>query len=211
MNEIGFIDYLLIVISVLYSWRAFHAAQPPPAGAKTQATQPLLDSDTPTGRLDALALPETENALGRTLKRIAFAARYASIDVFLDGAKMTYETVIEAFAVGDIAGCHHLLSVSVRDSFTQAITDRAAREETAELVFIGFRAVTIVDAGLNQDYAWIEVRFDADLVSVNYNRDGRVVSGAPGQVTTASEVWTFERDLRGRGPDWLLTATEYNA
>lgn len=211
MNEIGFIDYLLIAVSVLYSWRAFHAAQPPPAGAKTQATQLLLDSDTPTGRLDALALPETENALGRTLKRIAFAARYPSIDVFLDGAKKTYETVIEAFAAGDIAGCHDLLSVSVRDSLAQAIAERAAREETAELVFIGFRAATIVDAGLNQGYAWIEVRFDAELVSVSYNHDGRVVSGAPDLVTTASEVWTFERDLRARGPNWLLTATQDDA
>lgn len=209
MNELSLLDYFLIAFSIVFSWRLYHSGHPPPAGVENQTFQPLAASGNAAGQQTVPGLPNA--ALDETLRRIATACRYANIDMFTDGAKRVYETVIAGFTAGDIEAWGYLLSNTVRESFAAAIAGRAARGETAELMFIGFRNVSIVAAGIEQDRAWIEVRFGAELVSVTRNRDGAVIAGSPGVVATTSEVWTFERDLKAAGPDWLLVATDADA
>lgn len=205
MNELGLLDYLLIAFSLAFSWRMYHSAQPPPAEVENQAFQPLAAS----GNAAQAAVPALpKSTLDETLRRIATACHYANIDAFITGARSVYETVVAAFAAGDIAACSYLLAEPVRDGFAQAISGRIARGETAELVFIGFRDTRITDAGLDHERAWIAIRFVAELVSVTRNSDGRVIAGSPGLVATTSEVWTFERTLTATGPDWLLVMTE---
>ncbi|MHA6690982.1 Tim44/TimA family putative adaptor protein [Devosia sp. A449] len=207
MNELGLLDYLLIAFSLAFSWRMYHSAQPPPAEVDNPAFQPLAAS----GNAAQAAPGLPKSSLDETLRRIATACHYASIDTFITGAKSVYETVIAAFAAGDIEACSYLLAEPVRDSFAQAIAERLARGETAELVFIGFKEARIADAGLDQERAWIAIRFVAELVSVTRNSDGRVIAGSPGLVATTSEVWTFERELKAPGPDWLLVMTDADA
>ena len=145
------------------------------------------------------------------LKRIAAACRYTGIETFTDGARSVYETLVGAFAAGNITSCADLLSPALREGFTTVIAERLARGETVETMFIGFRSVTIEDAGRDQGYAWIDVRFVAELVSVTRDRDGQVIAGCADRVAVTSEIWTFERDLRAGDQTWLLVATDDDA
>lgn len=209
MNELSILDYLLIAFSIAATWRAYNAVHPPAARAEPLAQQPSQPGSGPAP--GPASGPDGEASLSQTLKRIAAACRYTSIDTFTDGARHVYEMVVGAFAAGDMAPCADLLSPALRESFTATIAERVARGETVETMFIGFRSVTIEDAGRDQGYAWIDMRFVAELVSVTRGRDGQVISGCADRVAVTSEVWTFERDLRAGGQAWLLVATDDDA
>lgn len=209
MNELSILDYLLIAFSIAATWRAYNAVHPPAARAEPVAQQPSQPGSGPAP--GPASGPDGEASLSQTLKRIAAACRYTSIDTFTDGARHVYEMVVGAFAAGDMAPCADLLSPALRESFTATIAERVARGETVETMFIGFRSVTIEDAGRDQGYAWIDMRFVAELVSVTRGRDGQVISGCADRVAVTSEVWTFERDLRAGGQAWLLVATDDDA
>ena len=209
MNELSILDYLLIAFSIAATWRAYNAVHPPAARAEPLAQQPSQPGSGPAP--GPASGPDGEASLSQTLKRIAAACRYTSIDTFTDGARHVYEMVVGAFAAGDMAPCADLLSPALRESFTATIAERVARGETVETMFIGFRSVTIEDAGRDQGYAWIDMRFVAELVSVTRGRDGQVISGCADRVAVTSEVWTFERALRAGGQAWLLVATDDDA
>ncbi len=209
MNELSILDSLLIAFSIAATWRAYNAVHPPAARAEPLAQQPSQPGSGPAP--GPASGPDGEASLSQTLKRIAAACRYTSIDTFTDGARHVYEMVVGAFAAGDMAPCADLLSPALRESFTATIAERVARGETVETMFIGFRSVTIEDAGRDQGYAWIDMRFVAELVSVTRGRDGQVISGCADRVAVTSEVWTFERDLRAGGQAWLLVATDDDA
>jgi predicted lipid-binding transport protein (Tim44 family) len=213
MNGLGFLDILLIAAvstaAVVASWRLFHETQPPPAGAGSK--HPPITSA--IGMLEGFRPEQTfpdqpQTPLAQTLKRICIASRYRSIETFLEGAKLAYETITKGFADGSIEPLSFLLSPDVYEDFTQAIASRNRLGETVEQTFIGFRAADIVDAELANGRAWIEVRFVADVISVVRDRDGRNVAGHPAMVVSIGELWTFERELRASEPTWVLTATE---
>jgi len=45
-------------------------------------------------------------------------------------------------------------------------------------------------------------------ITATRDENGEVVEGNPEKLTTVREVWTFERDLTSRDPNWRLVATE---
>jgi predicted lipid-binding transport protein (Tim44 family) len=207
----GFIvlDYLLVAIAIVVSLRLFHTAHRPQEGVEVRQPGLLL---APVAR-ETVRPPransgEVTTPLSETLKRISAASGYAGIESFLDGAKVKYEAIIRGFASGDLEPVTSLLSHGVYDDFARAIAERDDRGETVGLMFIGFRAAEIVDAGIANGSAWIEVRFVGELVSVTRDRDDRIVAGHPAMVVDVPELWTFERELRSSQPHWLLTATE---
>jgi predicted lipid-binding transport protein (Tim44 family) len=207
MNELGFIDYLVIATIAVLSWRLYQATLPPSSSAEDGLGPMLAVGLAPMPWREPVLPPGVAPGLRETLRRICLASGYSGFETFLDGAKLTYEAVIQDFARGDLSGQTNLMSKVVRDTFSEAIAAREARGETVGLTFVGFAAVDIVDAELSGGRAFIDVRFAGDMVSVTRDRDGRLVAGDPGRVVTVTEIWTFERELRSASPNWLLTAT----
>lgn len=203
------LDYLLIAATLAASLRLFHSAHPPPAGAEARDARgvPTLARNEVPG-MEREPAEDDATPLQRTLKRICVASRYRSIKFFIEGARSAYETILEGFSGGELEPVQFLLSPDVYEDFAQAIADRKARGETVELTFIGLRAAEIIGAELANGRASIDVRFDADVISVTRDREGRNVAGHPAMVVSMTELWTFERELRAAEPIWVLTATE---
>ena len=44
-------------------------------------------------------------------------------------------------------------------------------------------------------------------MNVRRDKDGAVVDGDPARVDSITDVWTFQRDSRGRDPNWQLVET----
>ena len=128
-------------------------------------------------------------------------ARDPSFDVgqFLAGAKQAYQMIVTAFAKGDREALRPLLSAEVMSGFDSAITERegAGREETVE--FVHPPRADFETATLAGDIAKASVRFLAEFRSRTKGPEGEGVDDR-----RTAEVWTFERNLKSRNPNWTL-------
>jgi predicted lipid-binding transport protein (Tim44 family) len=46
------------------------------------------------------------------------------------------------------------------------------------------------------------------MITVTRNAAGDVVNGDPNKIREVTDVWTFERDVQSKDPNWTLVATE---
>lgn len=127
---------------------------------------------------------------------------------FIEGAKLAYEMIIDAFAKGDKAALKNLLSKDVFDGFARVIDERASLGQRVESRFVGIEKAVLRQAGLAGRKASITMEFVSELISATYDKAGEVVEGDPREIREVTDVWTFERDISSRNPNWKLVATE---
>jgi predicted lipid-binding transport protein (Tim44 family) len=131
----------------------------------------------------------------------AIKARDPSFDVghFLGGAKSAYQMIVTAFAKGDREALRPLLAPEVMSGFDAAIAERekAGREESVE--FLHPPRADFETATLAGDIARASVRFLAEFRSRTKGPEGEGVDDR-----RTAEVWTFERNLKSRNPNWTL-------
>ncbi|WGM37176.1 TIM44-related membrane protein TimA [Caulobacter sp. NIBR1757] len=131
----------------------------------------------------------------------ALRARDADFDVgrFLSGAKGAYQMVVKAFADGDREMLKRLLSPAVYDSFEGAIAAREAEGATETVEFANPPRADLESATMDGDIARVVVRFLAEFRARTKNAEGEAVDDR-----RTAELWTFERDVTSRDPNWLL-------
>ena len=54
----------------------------------------------------------------------------------------------------------------------------------------------------------ISIKFVSDLITATLDEEGRVIDGDPSEIQEITDVWTFERPVNSRDPNWRLVATE---
>lgn len=118
---------------------------------------------------------------------------------FLAGSKGAYEMVVRAFASGDRETLRNLLAPNVLASFESAIGDREAHGGTETVEFLHPPRADLERADLHGDIARITVRFLAEFRSRSKGPEGEAVDDK-----RTAELWTFERSLKSRDPNWIL-------
>ena len=151
---------------------------------------------------------EAGSPVAAGLEQIAAADGNFTPKSFVDGAKLAYEMIIEAFARGDRQKLTPLLSKQVLDGFSQAISEREQAGQRVEQRFVGIDKAAIVQATAEAKRAVITMRFVSELISATYTKDGALIEGDPKLIKEITDVWTFERDLGSRDPNWKLISTE---
>lgn len=132
----------------------------------------------------------------------AVKSRDPGFDVsrFLAGAKSAYEMIVKAFAAGDRATLRDLLSPGIMAGFDTAIAEREAQNRTETVEFLhGPRADMEKAEVVGADLARVTVRFLAEFRSRTKGPEGEGVDDR-----RTAELWTFERNLKSRDPNWLL-------
>ena len=134
----------------------------------------------------------------------AVRARDPSFDIgrFLTGAKSAYEMIVKAFAAGDRATLRNLLAAPVMASFDTAITTRDAEGRTETVEFLHPPRADLDRAemsGAGGDLARLTVRFLAEFRNRSKGPEGEAVEDR-----RTAELWTFERNLKSRDPNWTL-------
>jgi predicted lipid-binding transport protein (Tim44 family) len=170
-----------------------------PAGSAAPAV-PVWEGFAPKG-----------SATAKGLEKIADADRQFSPGAFLEGAKTAYEMIVTAFAAGDKQALKPLLSRDVYESFARAIDQRRQAGESLETNFVGIGKAEIGSADLLAKKAAITVRFTSDQISSRRNKSGDILEGDPKKIREITDLWTFERDLSSRDPNWTLVATGTSA
>jgi predicted lipid-binding transport protein (Tim44 family) len=127
---------------------------------------------------------------------------------FIEGAQSAYRMVLEAFWRGDREELAHLTGEEVRADFVASIDEREAVGHKLDNRLVAIERAAIEDARLNGRVAEIEVRFDAFVAAVTRDKDGELVAGSMTDAVPSNHVWTFERDLSSKDPNWLLVETD---
>ena len=150
----------------------------------------------------------SEAAMG--LEAIAQRMPGFTASSFIRGASMAYEMVLEAYAKGDKQTLKPLLSKELMDSFASAIDERASKGQEMRFQFVGVKSAEIERAALNGNKAQVEVAFVSEMISATKDSSGAVLEGDDKVVRPISDLWTFERDVTSRDPNWKLIATDDN-
>ncbi len=194
LELIIFAGLAAIVLYQLYSVLGRRVGrQPEDAPAAETAAAPVRAVDRPTEPAEAdVALTGLA----------AVRAKDPSFDVgrFLEGAKSAYGMIVKAFAEGDRATLKPLLAPHVYDGFDQAIAAREADGRTETIEFAHAPRADLEKADVKgADIASITVRFLAEFRSRTKGPEGEGVDDR-----RTAELWTFERSLKSRDPNWTL-------
>ena len=154
--------------------------------------------------------PES-SALATAIMRLAEADPDFSPKSFIDGAKLAYEMIVEGFAKGDKTALKELLSKDVFDDFATAIDARAAAGQTVDSRFVGIDKAELAVIDVAGKRASVTMKFVSEIISATRAADGSVVEGDPKEIREITDVWTFERDIASRDPNWKLAATQAGA
>lgn len=126
---------------------------------------------------------------------------------FLEGARLAFGMIVEAFAKGDTATLRPLLSDDLYDEFSEAIRNRAARRETLETRVEEMRDAEIVEGRVEGRTAMVTVKFVTRQINVTRDEDGAVIEGDADRPVEVTDLWTFARNVRSTDPNWTLVET----
>ncbi len=221
------LNLVLLAIAAIVAWRLWAML-----GTRTGLEKPPLvlrptaerqsRSETPTSVDGEILEPEnrppvwkghategSEQALG--LEAIAERTPDFTASSFIRGAKAAYEMVLEAYAKADKPTLKPLLSKELMDSFASAIDARKAEGQSMTFQFVGVKTADIKRASLTGNKAQLDVSFAAEMISATLDKAGAMVDGDAKSIRTVTDLWTFERDVTARDPNWKLVATDDNA
>lgn len=127
---------------------------------------------------------------------------------FLAGARVAYEMIVTAFSDGNKQDLKPLLSREVYEGFAAAIDERKKEGHILESKFVGINKADISGVEIVSGRAQVSVKFVSDLITATLDKDGEVIDGDPTEIQEITDVWTFERPVKSRDPNWKLVATE---
>jgi predicted lipid-binding transport protein (Tim44 family) len=151
---------------------------------------------------------EEGSNLAKSLEKLARADKSFEVQSFLEGAKMAYEMIVTAFAEGDRKSLKPLLSKDVYEGFAAAIAEREKAGETIDTQIVGIDKADIVAASVNGRRASITVKFQSQMITVKRDGEGAAIEGDERAIQNITDVWSFDRDVTARDPNWRLVATE---
>jgi predicted lipid-binding transport protein (Tim44 family) len=162
--------------------------------------QPAAEAAGPAARQADRPLEAIDDGVGLTgLPAIKHRDPAFDLSRFLAGAKGAYEMIVRSFAAGDRETLKNLLAPNVLASFEAGIAAREAEGRTETVEFLHPPRADLERADLNGDNARITVRFLAEFRSRSKGPEGEAVDDK-----RTAELWTFERSLNNRDPNWML-------
>ncbi len=132
----------------------------------------------------------------------AVKAKDPSFDMttFLAGSKQAYEMIVKAFAGHDRPTLRNLLAPKILADFEAAIDAREAEGRSESVEFFHPPRADLEKAEVvSGDLALLTVRFLAEFRSRTKGPEGEGVDDR-----RTAELWTFERRLKNKDPNWAL-------
>lgn len=162
--------------------------------------QPAAEAATTSARQADRPLEAADDGVALTgLPAIKHRDPSFDLSRFLGGAKGAYEMIVRAFASGDRETLKNLLAPNVLASFEAGIAAREAEGTTETVEFLHAPRADLERADLQGDNARVTVRFLAEFRSRSKGPEGEAVDDK-----RTAELWTFERNLKSRDPNWML-------
>ena len=126
---------------------------------------------------------------------------------FMQNAGVAYETILNAFAHGEIDKLEPLLSKSTLDVFAQEIQRRKQAGEVSVFKFVRLIDSNLQKAEIIGSAAQLTVAFKAELVSALKSATGALISGDEKAIAQVKEIWIFACQLDQNPMRWHLAET----
>ena len=127
---------------------------------------------------------------------------------FLKGAKIAYETIIIAFASGNLKNIRALLGKKVFDQFSEAVKVRENEGHISETTFIGVNSASIKEHKKINNILEVTVDFVSEIISCVKDKNNKILSGDPDKIKKVFDTWKFSKDARSNNLNWLLIDTQ---
>ena len=127
---------------------------------------------------------------------------------FLKGAKIAYETIIIAFASGNLKNIRSLLGKKVFDQFSEAVKVRENEGHISETTFIGVNSASIKEHKKINSILEVTVDFVSEIISCVKDKNNKILSGDTNKIKKVFDTWKFSKDSRSSNPNWLLIDTQ---
>jgi len=186
------------------------AAPLPPPGAKAK----IDDDDTlnPNAGPDLppvfRPLRSAPTSLAGGLEQIKQADPSFDEKQFLQSARVSFTTILDAFAKGDLSPSARLLDPAVKQHFDAAIAARRAAGQVIENKLERIKDTEALKAQIVDKKATIVVRFVSDQQHVIRDAQGAIIAGEEGKIEEITDQWTFTRDTAASDPSWILVETK---
>ncbi len=141
------------------------------------------------------------------VKAIRKIDRQFTMKSFMEGARMAFDMVLEAFNKHDDETLKNLLSKDIHKAFADEIKRREDSGETVESTLVAITAAEPVAVEVDKNKARITVNFISEQIQVTRDKNGDVVEGSATDIDDIEDEWVFERDLRSSNPNWTIVAT----
>ena len=148
----------------------------------------------------------TKEILKNKLNRLNFDQE--TKENFLKGAKIAYETIIIAFASGNLKNIRSLLGKKVFDQFSEAVKVRENEGHISETTFIGVNSASIKEHKKINNILEVTVDFVSEIISCVKDKNNKILSGDTNKVKKVFDTWKFSKDPRSSNPNWLLIDTQ---
>lgn len=126
---------------------------------------------------------------------------------FMGGAKTAFEWVVDAFSKGDKNRLQMLLTPELFRNFAEQLDKNSAEDKKAETTLVSITSQDIVETSLTRNVARVVVKFVSEQIHIMRNAAGEIIEGNASDVILVEDVWTFERDLSSRNPNWKIVDT----
>ena len=156
----------------------------------------------PAARDAARAAPAVNVTEPAALSGIAaLRARDPAFDIgrFLQGARQAFQIIVQAFAPGDRQALETLLAPEAMQTYEQARASREQEGRSEQVEFLQEPRADLESVNVIGDLAKASVRFLAEFRSRSKGPEGEAVDDR-----RTAEIWTFQRSLASRDPNWTL-------
>ena len=123
---------------------------------------------------------------------------------FLKGAEIAYETILTAFAKGEIKKLKTLLTSTMNKNFSNAIDARNKENVKSEFTFIGIKESSVEKYEKVKDDLFASVKFVAEVISVKKDKNNNIIEGSPDKIKYVTDIWKFTKNIKNNSPNWYL-------
>jgi len=113
---------------------------------------------------------------------------------FFDGAKIAFETIINAFNSGDKKTLKSLLADKTYTFFEEAI-NKSNNDPESQIFSINIKKIEKVSVA--QDKITITIKFISE--QFKNNDESTIIK--------KEDLWSFEKPIKSKNPNWLLSST----
>ena len=124
---------------------------------------------------------------------------------FLNGAEIAYETILTAFANGEVKKLKDLLTPTMNNNFSDAIEARNLEKIKSEFTFIGMKESSVEKYEKVNDILFATVRFVAEVISVKKDKEDKIIEGNPDKIKFVTDIWKFTKNIKKNSPNWYLS------
>jgi predicted lipid-binding transport protein (Tim44 family) len=124
---------------------------------------------------------------------------------FLKGAEIAYETILTAFANGEVKKLKDLLTPTMNSNFSDAIEARNSEKIKSEFTFIGMKESSVEKYEKINDVLFATVRFVAEVISVKKDKNDKIIEGNPDKIKFVTDIWKFTKNIKKNSPNWYLS------